>query len=200
MPEGAIRTVGEGGHVEFTVQGSRFHGVVAHADSRTAVETAVERVSDEYPDATHVVWAYRLEDDPAREHFDDAGEPGGSAGKPALGVLQGEELRNVVAVVVRYYGGTNLGYGGLVRAYTRAVSKAVEAAEIESRPLTRTVSIEVGYDDSGTVRNILDSENVAFEAQYEEQVTFRVTVPADRFEALVDRIRSATRGRGRIDQ
>jgi putative IMPACT (imprinted ancient) family translation regulator len=134
-----------------------------------------------------------------REWSSDAGEPSGSAGKPALNVLQGQDLQNVVAVVTRYYGGTNLGVGGLARAYSRAVTDAVEAAGVvEERPQER-FAVTVEYDDSGTVRGILESADVEFEADYAEDVSFAVRVEVAAADELRDRIRSATSGRAGFD-
>jgi putative IMPACT (imprinted ancient) family translation regulator len=112
-----------------------------------------------------------------------------------LSVLQGRELENVCVVVTRYFGGTELGVGGLVRAYSKATKDTLDAAGvIEKRPQKRfTAAVE--YDDSGTVRGILESEDVSFEAEYGECVVFDITVPAASADALVDRLRSATRDR-----
>ena len=109
-----------------------------------------------------------------------------------------EELENVAAVVTRYYGGTKLGVGGLARAYSRGVKEAVEDAGIvQQRPHER-FAITVAYDDSGTVRSLLKSEAVEFEAEYDEEVTFRVRVPTPEAADLRDRIRSATSGRAEM--
>lgn len=199
MSDDAIRTVVEGATAEFTVSGSRFIGHVAPANDEAAVEEVISAVADDHPDATHVVWAYRLSGQPIVERATDDGEPGGSAGEPALGVLRGEDLKDTVAVVVRYYGGTNLGYGGLVRAYSRAVGDAIEAASTERRQPTTSVQVQFGYDDSGSVHSILDSEGVEYEAAYEECVTVEVTLPTNRAEAVIDRIQSATGGRAAIE-
>ncbi|PSP20289.1 hypothetical protein BRC62_00180 [Halobacteriales archaeon QH_10_67_13] len=143
--------------------------------------------------------AYRVRADPLREWESDDGEPAGSAGSPALTVLAREELENVVAVVIRYYGGTELGVGGLARAYARSVGAAVDdAGTTERRPHDR-FRVTVGYDDSGSVRSVLESVDVAFEAAYEADVTFEVRVPSDEAPSLHDRIRSATGGRAAIE-
>ena len=186
-----------------------------------AAEAFVDAVSEEYADATHNVPAYRVrvggsgsdlgtnagagvETDDVnastdsgflREYSSDDGEPSGSAGKPALNVLAQQEIENCAVVVTRYYGGTNLGVGGLVRAYSRAVKEAVaEAGIVEERP-HETVSIGVEYDDSGTVRSILESEDYEFDAEYQASVSFEVRVPLAEANAFRDRLRSATSGR-----
>lgn len=193
------RTVAGRASRAFEVLGSEFVGHVSPAESVEAAESFGDEIESEYADATHNVPAYRVRADPFREYSSDDGEPSGSAGKPALNVLQGEEVENVVCVVTRYYGGTNLGYGGLVRAYSRAVSEALDAAGVvEERPHTR-LSITTGYDDSGTVRGIIESSGAEFDADYGEQVRFNARVPTQEAEELRDRLRGATSGRVGID-
>ncbi|WP_226482152.1 IMPACT family protein [Natrinema amylolyticum] len=202
----AYRTVAEPATAEFVVQGSEFIGHVRPVESVDAAEAFVDAVREEYADATHNVPAYRVRtgDEETDGHFlreysSDDGEPSGSAGKPALNVLTQQDLENCAVVVTRYYGGTNLGVGGLVRAYSRAVKEGVEAAGIvEERPHER-VGITVEYDDSGTVRSILESEGYEFEADYEAAVSFDVRVPVAEGDALRDRVRSATSGRADLE-
>ena len=194
----------------FEVRGSEFLGHVAPVDTVEEAEAFVERVEDEYADATHNVPAYRVPAGAAsertpgsgpmvREYSSDDGEPSGSAGKPALNVLQQREIRNVVAVVTRYYGGTNLGVGGLARAYSRAVKEGVdEAGVVEERP-HRRLAVETAYDDSGTVRGVIESSGVEFDADYDERVRFDLRVPIADVDDLVERLNSATSGRVDID-
>ena len=195
----SYRTVAGRGEARFEVRGSEFIGHVAPAATVEAAEAFVERVGEEYADATHNVPAYRVRADPFREYSSDAGEPSGSAGGPALNVLQQREIENVVAVVTRYYGGTNLGVGGLARSYSRAVRDAVDAAGVVEEVPHERFAVTVAYDDSGSVRGLLESAGVEFEADYEADVTFAVRVPTDEGSALRDRIRSATSGRADIE-
>jgi uncharacterized YigZ family protein len=205
------RTVSGRGESAFEVRGSEFIGYVAPADGVEAAESFIAEIEDLHGDATHNVPAYRVQSGRTaaesnadiggfvREWSSDDGEPTSSAGKPALNVLQQRDIENVVAVVTRYYGGTNLGVGGLVRAYSRAVTEAVdEVGVVEERPHQR-LAIVVEYDDSGTVRGILESEGVEFDAEYGERVDFSVRVPVEDRDALCDRLRSATSGRVDIE-
>ena len=193
-------TVAGCGQAEFTIQGSEFIGHVAPAETVEDAEDFIAEVEEAYPDATHNVPAYRVRADPLREWSSDEGEPSGSAGKPALGVLQGQKLENVAVVVTRYYGGTNLGIGGLVRAYSRAVKEAVADAETVKEVPHKRVIITVAYDDSGTVRGILESVGVEFEADYQADVCFDVRVPTAEIEEVLDRIHSATSGRADVEK
>ncbi|QLG28437.1 YigZ family protein [Halorarum halophilum] len=203
------RTVAGRASAEFEVRGSRFLGHVAPVDTVAEAEAFVEAVEDEYDDATHNVPAYRV---PAgdgtaspgevmlREYSSDDGEPTGSAGKPALNVLQQRDVRNVVAVVTRYYGGTNLGVGGLARSYSRAVKEGLDAAGVVEDVPHERFAATTEYDDSGTVRGVLESSGVEFDADYDADVTFAVRVPVEDANALRDRLRSATSGRVDIDR
>ncbi len=189
------RTVAGPGEAAFTVRGSEFLGYVRPVDSVADAEAFLERVRSEYDDATHVVPAYRVRADPLREYENDDGEPSGSAGKPVLNVLSGEDLENVVAAVVRYYGGTNLGVGGLVSAYGRAVADAVDDAGVVTERPHERFSATVDYDDSGTVRGILEGADCEFEAEYAERVSFDVRAPVATAPDLRERLLSATSGR-----
>ena len=201
MNEEPFRTLDGPAASEFTIRGSRFIGRVAPVEDVDAAEALVEHTREEYDDATHVVPAYRVRtgDGMLREYANDDGEPSGSAGEPMLNALRGRELENVAAAVVRYYGGTNLGVGGLVRAYGRAVADALDGAEVIERRPHRPLAVEVAYDDSGTVRGILDSAGAEFEADYGEAVRFEASVPVGELAELRDRLLSATGGRADLE-
>lgn len=193
------RSVDGRGQARFEIRGSEFIGHVAPARTVEAAEAFIEEVEETYADATHNVPAYRVRAEPLREWASDDGEPTGSAGKPALNVLEQEDVENVVAVVTRYYGGTNLGVGGLARAYSRGVKDALdEASIVEQRP-QEAFTVVVDYDDSGTVRGILESEGSEFEADYGADVQFEVRVPVSAARDIRDRIRSATSARAAFE-
>jgi uncharacterized YigZ family protein len=204
--EAAYRTVDGIGRSAFEIRGSTFRGAVQPATDREDARDVIETVRDENPEATHVVHALRVRENGARsaetgllrESTNDDGEPSGTAGSPALTVLQRRELENVIATVVRRYGGTNLGVGGLARAYARAVSDAVDSAGTKIERPKRTISLVVEYDDSGTVRSVLESADVPFEASYEATVSFSVSVARDDADELLETLRSATSGRIQI--
>ena len=200
MSDDAHRTLAGSGECRFSVRGSEFVGHATPVGSVAAAEAFCESVAADHPEASHNVPAYRVRADPFREYASDDGEPSGSAGDPMLSVLAGRELENVAVVVTRYFGGTELGVGGLVRAYSRATKNAVEAAGVVERRPHETFTVAVTYDDSGTVRSILESEGVEFEADYAETVAFKVRVPVADAEAVADRIRSGTGGRASFEQ
>jgi uncharacterized YigZ family protein len=201
------RTLADPGEADFEVQDSEFVGYASPAATVEDAEAFVETVEERHPDATHNVPAYRVRVESGgpggghmlREYQSDDGEPTGSAGKPALNVLQQRDVENCVVVVTRYYGGTNLGVGGLARAYSRAVKEAVDdAGVVEERPQER-FSVTVEYDDSGTVRTILEGADCEFDADYGEDVGFDVTVAREDAGDLRERIQSAVSGRADVD-
>ncbi len=192
----AFLTVAGRGRATFEDRGSEFIGQVAPAGSIDEAEAFVASVRETYDDATHNVPAYRVrEDDFLREYATDDGEPSGSAGDPIATVLAGQELENIVAVVTRYYGGTNLGIGGLVEAYSTVTAAAIEDAGTETRRPHDHLTVGTDYADSGAVRSILEGADATFEADYDETVQFRVTVPTDGRAALLEKLRSATSDR-----
>ena len=218
----SFRTVDGPGEAAFEIRGSEFVGYVAPAADVDDAESLHESVRAQHPDATHHVPAYRVPAEGGsgstgepgsvdgrgggsgtpmlRAYQSDDGEPTGSAGKPALNVLIQRDLRNVASVVVRYYGGTNLGVGGLARAYARGVTDAVDdAGVVEAVPHER-FDVTVAYDDSGTVRGLLESADVEFDAAYEADVAFSIRAPVGEAAGLRDRIRSATSGRATIER
>ena len=195
----SFRTVDRPGEHAFERRKSQFLGRIEPARTVPAAEQAIDAVRAAHPDASHVVAAYRIRADPLREWSNDDGEPRGSAGPPVLSVIEGQSLENVVVTVVRYYGGTNLGIGGLVRSYTDATTGAIAATTIVERVPHQPVTITVTYDDSGTVRSILESEGLAFDAAYEASVTFDAVVPTAEYDDLRDRILSATSGRANLE-
>lgn len=176
------------------ISGSRFVGHLAPATSEAEALAVVQRLRDEDPDATHHCWAFVLEDGRARSS--DDGEPRDSAGAPILRHLEGAGLVDVVAVVVRWYGGTKLGRGGLVRAYGDATAAVLAAATVVERPALATRRLRHGYDLTGAVDGVLaafDATEVA--SDYGADVTRVVQVRRDRAAAFDRAVRDATAGR-----
>jgi uncharacterized YigZ family protein len=205
MSESYYTLTAQGGS-SFSIEGSEFMGYASPAQSVESAEAFIDEIRAQHADATHNVPAYRvrvgdetLGDPMLREYSNDDGEPSGSAGKPIVNVLQGQEIENSVVVVTRYFGGTELGVGGLVRAYSRAAKEAIESAGVTREEPHERFTVTSGYDDSGTVRSVLESTGVEFDAAYESSVSFDVRVPIADTADLRDRLRSATSGRATIN-
>ena len=194
-PSDLVRTLVRAHRVEIDrVRGSRFVADAAPAGDEAAALATVERVRAEWPDATHHCWAFRLEGGRARCH--DDGEPRDSAGAPILRHVQGAGLGDVVVVVTRWFGGTKLGRGGLVRAYGAAAAAVLSDAPIEERPVLATLSFTHDYDLSAAVGSVLAAHDAAIlDADYGTRVRMRVTVPRAATSAFVDAMAEATAGR-----
>lgn len=140
---------------EMIVVNSRFIATLAPVFSVEQARTFIQRVRAEFPDASHHVPAYRVGfGESVTDHCSDAGEPSGTAGQPALAVLRGSGLGDAAVVVTRYFGGTKLGTGGLVRAYSDAVRQVLLAARRAEKVLTGTLMVEFGYPHLERIRRL----------------------------------------------
>lgn len=198
-----VRSLEDGPEIELTIKGSRFLGQAFRAPDEAAAGAALARTRRAYHDATHHCWAGRLGlDEPWLERWDDNGEPSGTAGVPIIGAIRHDGLTQVLIVVTRYYGGTKLGTGGLVRAYGEAARLALAAAPriILWREACLTVAAE--YDDLGIVETILGKQAgvlLEIERSFEPSPRFRLRVKRSRIEGLRLDLTEATRGRVRIE-
>jgi uncharacterized YigZ family protein len=157
-----------------------------------------EAIKAEHPEARHHCWAYVIGDpeQALAAGFHDAGEPGGTAGKPMLNVLMQRKVGNVFAVVVRYFGGIKLGAGGLTRAYGQAVSRALDEAELCKVVPTQAVNIQVEFALEQRVRNILDQQDISIlDAAYTDKVVLLCECPMDFVAQLREILQEQTAGR-----
>lgn len=161
---------------EFTISNSRFISSLAPAFSVDEAKEFIQRIKAEFPDASHNVPLYIIgHGDSVIAHTTDAGEPSGTAGRPALAVLRGSGLGDVVVVVTRYFGGTKLGTGGLVRAYSDAVRTVVEDVPRAEKVLTHTVMLAFPYTYLERVRLLVAAQDGKV---LDEDFTADVTVTA----------------------
>jgi len=178
------------------VRHSRFRAQAAHAASIDVALAFLAGHSDR--DATHNCWAYRIG---AEYRSSDDGEPAGTAGRPILAAIDGQGLNQVVVVVTRWYGGIKLGAGGLVRAYGGAAAECLRNAC--RRPLVemRTLKLHAGFDDLGAVHAALAAHMATKldETFASDGIALRLSLPADRVDALKSQLRNATRDRVRIE-
>lgn len=181
---GSYRAPAAESRAEVREKGSVFLAAVGPAADEAAARAFLQSLEREFPDATHHCWAWRL-GSPARERSSDAGEPAGTAGVPILQVLRGAGLADAVAVVVRWFGGTKLGKGGLARAYAGATREALAGLAVASRVPTVTVAVEIPYDRVGAVKRLLRPPEVELEAEeYGAAARLRLRVHEERLEAL----------------
>ena len=189
----AFRTLATEARAELEAKGSRFLAIAVPVADRAAADRFVGLQGRAHRNPTHVVPAWRLHDGTA--YTSDAGEPAGSAGAPLLAALEGARLHDVAAVVVRWYGGVNLGVGGLVRAYGGALAQALAAAQIVERVRTVTLEVRYGHELTSAVLRTIESHGGGGQAyEYGDLVTCRFALPAARLEAFTSALRDATRG------
>jgi uncharacterized YigZ family protein len=181
---------------EIEIKRSIFVATAGHAPDVEAAEALIQQVRETYADANHNAWAYRIDYGPhGRLGFSDDGEPGGTAGRPMLAVLDGSGLLEVVAVVTRYFGGTKLGTGGLVRAYGGAVREALAILPTSERVLHHIARITVDYALLGTLQYKLPRYEVRIEGeQFTDRATLDIAVPASRVAEVADLLRELTNG------
>jgi uncharacterized YigZ family protein len=178
---------------ELIIKKSRFLGLVQPVSDRAHALRQVALVRHEHPAATHVCWALMAGGHSAAV---DDGEPSGTAGRPMLEVLRHQHLEGVLATVVRYYGGINLGAGGLVRAYTDAVAQALKnAIKIELVP-QKTLECIVPYPLEGLFRNRIQQRGITL-LTIERAMELKILVqgPDDQLSAIVNTLTNESQGR-----
>jgi uncharacterized YigZ family protein len=184
--------------VRFTVQGSKFIATIAPSATEEGARLVIEAVSNEFPDATHHAYAYRIgSGGTILERASDDREPTGTAGPPMLQVMQGKNLSDAVVVATRYFGGTKLGIGGLTRAYRDCARQvAGEAALFLKEPYAH-YQLKTSYEDYGVVNRLLESnEGKIISVSYTDCVNVNVTVPLRLAEKFAASFESTTRGCG----
>jgi len=181
---------------EQEIKRSVFVGTMGHAANIDAAHAFVSRICERYPDANHHAWAYRIGPGPQIEiGSSDDGEPGGTAGRPMLAVLEGSQLCEVVVVGTRYFGGRKLGTGGLVRAYGGAARETLKVLPTLQRTLHYVAEVSVSYALYGTLQYQLPQLGVLFEdAAYAADVRLTIAVPHDRVQETAQLLQETTNG------
>jgi uncharacterized YigZ family protein len=182
------------------LKGSRFLGCALPVKTEEDALAYLAALRAEFHDARHHCSAWRLTPagDPWR--YSDDGEPSGSAGRPILKQLEGAELCDVVVVVVRWFGGTKLGVGGLMRAYGAAARAALEAADQQPVVLTKRVELRYPYGFEGAVQGQLSaSGHVPVDSKYGEEIMLALDLPLPQVDGFVAEFIDRTAGRGKVD-
>ena len=179
---------------EFIEKKSRFIGHIFLTETEEEALFYLKEMRDNYWDATHNVYAYIIKDGPTR--FSDDGEPGGTAGMPVLDVLQREGIYNVLCVVTRYFGGTLLGTGGLVRAYSKSAKLALDAAGISRKQVWERLQIPCPYNLFEQVKNEISAMNgMVLDSEFGADVKISAIFPAAETAAFLRRLTDLSSGR-----
>ncbi len=177
------------------IKGSRFIGTVSPAVTREEAEKFIESQRKEFHNATHNCWAYRLGGvDLFR--FNDDGEPSGTAGRPILQAIEAKNLHYILIVVTRYFGGTKLGPGGLIRAYHKAAAAVLDQSEIISKALFIHFRIHHDFDQTNPVMNLSSKYDARILAShYDSQVRLDVALKVRAAQDFIKNLIDATGGK-----
>lgn len=196
MQEKSSRCLLIGGESEIVVKKSRFIATFAPVKTNEEAIAFIEQMKKKYWNATHNCYAYVIGEDMQLQRFSDDGEPQGTAGKPMLDVLLSQNVHDVVVVVTRYFGGTLLGTGGLVRAYSQAVSNGLNEVVVIEKLEGEELLIESDYNAFGKVEYFLASRQIPKEsADYGENVRLRLFVTKEEARIINKELFDLTNGK-----
>ena len=185
---------------EVVIQKSRFIGLTYTLTSEEEIALCIDDAKEKYPNASHYCYGAVIGLDGLLQRFSDDGEPGGTAGMPILQVLIQRELKNVLLIVVRYFGGTKLGAGGLVRAYRRTTVEAIDKAGIVKMELSSRVVITINYNQLGSVEHFLRQPGIEIEnMSYGEMVDIQLLTNQD-WNGLTGKLRDICSGNLEIER
>lgn len=191
--DSAYKVVYEGGTGEIVEKKSRFIATVFSVASEEEAASYIEQMKKKYWDARHNCYAYIIGKNGEKQKCSDDGEPQGTAGRPMLDVLLGEDIKNILVVVTRYFGGTLLGTGGLVRAYSAAAKKGIEESVIVDKSPAVKMRVVTDYNGIGKLQYIAGDMDIhTLDTEYGEKVTMTMLVPHHMMGALTSRVMEAT--------
>lgn len=196
-PAETYKTVREGAECTLREKGSRFIGRAFPVEDEREVQAHLERLRKDAWDATHHCSAYRLGRSPVRTRADDDGEPSGTAGIPLLRALEAHDLTDSLLVVTRYYGGTKLGTGGLIRAYGEVGKMTLEAACFHLHRIETQLCIGFAYEDTSPAMYLIDRfEARVVNSRYDTHTELTLALPSSRVNLFQEALRESTSGRG----
>ena len=183
---------------EIKIKGSRFIGYAAPVQTKEEAEAILESIRKTHFSATHHCYAYRLNPDGLEFRFNDDGEPSGTAGRPILDAIESRGLFRVMCVVIRYFGGTKLGTGGLARAYQQSAAETLDLGERIQRRLYRKARLLFGYEWTGAIMSLLDKHTCrVIESRYDSDTELHVLIPEKTAAAFETQCTDATQGKVR---
>jgi YigZ family protein len=195
------RMLSKGAQAELVEKKSRFIATIRPVSSEEEAVAFIEEMKKKYYDARHNCSAFVIGSKGELTRSSDDGEPSGTAGRPMLEVLTGSGIRNIAAVVTRYFGGVLLGTGGLVRAYSGAVKMALEQCETITRRYGVQMLIKTDYNGVGKIQYLLGSKDVVIQdSVYAADVQMTVLVPIEEYDRLCKELVEATNGRVGLEE
>lgn len=190
----------EGGEGEIIEKKSRFIGQVAPVKTEEEAYAFIEKIKKKHYDARHNCFAFSIGEDMPLLRFSDDGEPQGTAGKPMLEVINNSGIHNICIVVTRYFGGTLLGTGGLVRAYTEAAKAGIENSRTRVVQRMFPVNITTSYTDMGKLQYIFNTNEINIaDTRFTDEVVFSIELPFTMKDRIIAEITEATSSRAAIE-
>ncbi len=181
--------------IETTIKHSQFIAVASPVTTEQEALDIIAGMKNSHPTANHHVYAYRLREG-NRVRYSDDGEPAKTAGVPVLSMLEGREIVDAIVVVVRYFGGTLLGTGGLVRAYGDSARLAIEQAKLHKRTLCAVYEVEVEYSLYERICRLIESiEGIIENCEFSDKTLITVALPVHQSAQLIDETMRITNGR-----
>lgn len=197
----SYRTVYIGNEAEIVEKKSRFIAAVQLVQTEEEALAFIEKIKKKHWSATHNCFAYTVGERFEVQRCSDDGEPSGTAGKPMLDVILGEQIHNIAVVVTRYFGGTLLGTGGLVRAYSKATQEGIAASKIITKIHGCKLMIDTDYTGLGKIQYILGQRGLTIlNSEYSEKVSVEVLVPEEEESLVTAEITEGTNGQAVIEK
>ncbi|HEY5537852.1 MAG TPA: YigZ family protein [Acetobacterium sp.] len=184
---------------EIEIKKSKFINLVYHGENEETMETILSEIRKKHYKATHVCWAYVLNSEQKRQKASDDGEPSGTAGKPILEVINHRELRDVLVVVVRYFGGVKLGKGGLIRAYSSGASDVLNLSQIIKKQFSDQLMIEISYSSyGGLISGLLEKDITPVHEDFGENVILSFQIPVEETKEFLAWVEDQTNGNSQV--
>ena len=200
MKNRPIKILYQGGSGEIVEKKSRFIATIEKIETEEEALAFIGKIKKQYWDARHNCYAFVAGKNQELQRCSDDGEPNGTAGRPMLDVLLREDIHNLVVVVTRYFGGTLLGTGGLVRAYQKAVQEGLKNSIVIEKMQGRMLKIDTDYNSIGKIQYILAQQQItAMDTVYTDKVEMLVMVPVEQLEAFQEAVTEGTNGTARFE-
>ena len=184
---------------ELEIKKSRFINLVFHIEAEAEAEAILAEIRKKHYKATHVCWAYVLNTNPRRQKASDDGEPSGTAGKPILEVIDHRDLKDVLVVVIRYFGGIKLGTGGLIRAYGGGASDVLNHCTVIKKQFSDQLQVTVSYASYGGLSNgLLERDVIPVNEDFGENVTLSFQIPVAETKEFLAWVEDKTNGTAQI--
>lgn len=194
------KTIYRGGEGEMIEKKSRFIATVRLVENEQEALDFIEEMRKKYWNATHNCFAYVIGENREMLRCSDDGEPGGTAGKPMLDVLLGEGMYNTAVVVTRYFGGTLLGTGGLVRAYSKAVQEGLSQSDVIEKQYGAIIEIGTDYNGVGKIQYLIGERKIpTLNSEYTDKVKIQVILPISDVDKFCADLTESTNGRANIE-